>query len=254
MRSISAFTAIVLLVSVSLAADDSARAVVERGIAAQGGVVKLSAERALRIKLRGVVRISSTQPAVPITIDDCRQLTRYETMVEFAINGEKFVQSQSIEQGRVCIASGSGLLSPGPGATTEIVARKQAEDLDRLDFLDEPGVRLTRLPDARINGRDAAGVLVKFKRRHDTKLYFDKQTGLLAKREHLICDHKTGKPVVQEVFFSDWRQADGIIRCHKLTVLRDGSKFLDLDVVEFELFRRSLPLLEHETGDYPPRA
>ena len=70
----------------------------------------------------------------------------------------------------------------------------------------------------------------------DVKLYFDKENGLLVKREHRLLDSVTGKEVLQEVVFGDYKETEGLNHYRTLTAYRDGKKMVEAKVVELEFF------------------
>lgn len=82
-----------------------------------------------------------------------------------------------------------------------------------------------------VNGRPAAGVAVRNGKRPVVTLYFDKETGLLAKREALVKDAYTDdKEVLEEVLVSDYKEADGRKYHTRLVVIRDGKPFYRSEV------------------------
>lgn len=74
-----------------------------------------------------------------------------------------------------------------------------------------------------VNGKPAAGVAVRNGKRPVVTLYFDKETGLLVKREALVKDPSTDdKEVLEEVVVSDYKEAGGRKYHTRLVVTRDG--------------------------------
>jgi hypothetical protein len=61
-------------------------------------------------------------------------------------------------------------------------------------------------------------------------LSFDRASGLLVKSEHRL-DGPGGKDVVQEAFYSDYREVGGHVRPGKVLVRRDGQKVMEVDLV-----------------------
>jgi len=91
--------------------------------------------------------------------------------------------------------------------------------------------RLATTKEKAVNGRPAAGVAVRNGKRPVVTLYFDKETGLLAKREALVKDAYTDdKEVLEEVVVSDYKEADGRKYHTRLTVTRDGKPFYRSEV------------------------
>ena len=80
------------------------------------------------------------------------------------------------------------------------------------------------------------------------KLYFDLSNGLLVKREHYLFDSSAGREALQEVFFSDYREKDGLKHYYKIVVHRDGKSVIEGKVVELEFF----PKLDAKVFARPP--
>ncbi len=75
---------------------------------------------------------------------------------------------------------------------------------------------------------------MKAKGHRDVKLYFDNETGLLAKRENTL--EAAGKEITQEVFFSDYQEKDGLKHYHKIIAHQNGKKVLEAKVIDLEFF------------------
>ena len=114
--------------------------------------------------------------------------------------------------------------------------QKYAEDLDRLSFLNEKVIELSPLEETKIDNKPAVGVFVKSKGHRDVKLYFDKSSGLLVKRQHNVLDPVSGKEVSQEVLFSDFQDKDGVKHYRKIAAYRGGKKLFEGKVTELEFF------------------
>jgi hypothetical protein len=236
MRWFCAAVAITVLVGPALAADDAARGVVEKAIKAQGGADKVAKFRIMRIKVEGTVNLAPGQPAIPFVLEDWWQMPgQYKTASQF-LSGRKVKQTQAID-GETGWMQLDGVTQDMPKeAIAEMREQKYAEDLDRLGFLADKGIDLTALSESKVGGRAAVGVLIKWKGHRDVKLWFDKESGLLVKREHRVLDSETGKEVTQEVVFSDYRETDGVKHYRALTAYRDGKKIIEAKVREIEFF------------------
>ena len=97
------------------------------------------------------------------------------------------------------------------------------------------GYTLAPLAEAKVAGRPAVGVKVSSKGHRDVSLYFDKATGLCVKRAHRILD-SSGKEVLQEVVFSDFKDVDGVKHFQKITAFRNGQKMIEGEVTELKFF------------------
>jgi hypothetical protein len=220
-----------------MASDDPSRDVVEKAIKAQGGADKVAKLRVMRIKVEGTMSLAPGQRAIPFVLEDCWQMPdQYKTTSRFELGGKKVNQTQAID-GKAGWIQLDGVTQDMPKeAVAEMREQKYAEDLDRLGFLADKGIDRTVLGESKVGGRAAIGVLIKSQGHRDVKLWFDKENGLLVKREHRLLDSGTGKEITQEVVFSDYRVTDGVQHYRALTGYRDGKKIIDGKVREIEFF------------------
>src|SRR5262249_7286105 len=135
----------------------------------------------------GTANIVPGQPDLPFTVEDIWQMpNRYKTTSTFQFQGMKISQTQVID-GEQGWASGNGQTQDLPKeALVEIKEQKYAEDLDRFGFLKEKGFELSVLNEIKVDEKPAVGVLVKSMGHRDVKLYFDKTSGLLVKRDQQV--------------------------------------------------------------------
>ena len=220
-------------------AQDGARAIVEKAIRAQGGESKLAKLKTMRIKVEGRTDLVPGQPNLPFTIEDTWQMpNQYKTSSTLEVQGRRFTQTQVIIGDKGWIQSDGQAQDLPKEAVTEIREQKYAEDLDRFAFLKEKGIEISVLDEIKVDEMPAVGVLVKSKGHRDVKLYFDKTSGLLVKRDQRVLDPSSGKEVRQEVIFSDYQEKDGLKQYKKIIALRDGKKVIDSKVTEVEFFEK----------------
>ena len=237
MRWLYAAITMALLSPVAMASDDAVRGVVEKAIKAQGGADKVAKLRAMRIKAEGTINLVPDQPVIRFVIEDWWQMPdQYKTTSRFELGGKKVNQTQALDRENGWIQFDGMTQDMPKEAVAEMREQKYAEDLDRLGFLKDKGIDLTALGESKVDGRAAVGVLIKSKGHRDVKLWFDKESGLLVRRDHRVLDSGTGKEVPQEVVFSDYRETDGVKHYRTLTAYRDGKKIIDAKVREIEFF------------------
>src|SRR5437660_11621355 len=93
---------------------------------------------------------------------------------------------------------------------------------------------LAPLGEEKVSGRAAVGIKVSSKGHKDINLYFDTETGMLAKTQTRVKDMMSGTEVDQETLPSDYKDVGGVKRAHKTVINRDGKKFVELEITEFK--------------------
>lgn len=235
MRLIAAAVLFIPLSAPAAEADD-ARAIVEKAIKAQGGPEKVAKLRTMRLKAEGKVTLIPDKP-FPFVIEDVwRMPDRYKTTSTVTINGKDVTQTQTITGDTGWMKLGDQVQDIPKEALAEMKEQKWAEDLDRLGFLNDKAVKLSPAGETKVNGKPAVGVLIKVEGHREVKLWFDKQSGLLVKREHPVFDPTVNKEVTQEVIFADYKDKDGVQHYTKITGTRGGFPFFEGKVVEVQFY------------------
>jgi hypothetical protein len=94
---------------------------------------------------------------------------------------------------------------------------------------------LTALPDTNVGNRSSAGIKVTCRGRADVELYFDKESGLLAKLQHKP-DSQTGVKGSEEIFYQDYKEAENEKVARKMVVYRDGKKVKEIQITEAQVY------------------
>jgi hypothetical protein len=99
--------------------------------------------------------------------------------------------------------------------------------------LREEGFDLSLLPAIEVDGKEAVGVLVRHGERREVRLYFDRESALLVKREAVIRDiQHGGKGVIEEVVFGGYRELDGVRHATRIKVFWDGKLRYEVELTE----------------------
>lgn len=214
-----------------------ATAIIERAIEAQGGPTQVAKLRTTRIKVEGRIDLGPDQKDLPFALEDTRQAPRrYKTVLRVQVTRVAAHSLTVVLDGDKGWAQAGDRVVDLRGADlAEVQDQRRGEDLDRLGFLKDKSRVLTLLPDTTVRGQPAVGVLVKARGQRDVKLYFDRSSGLLLKRERRIVG-PAGREVLQETFFSDYQEQDGLKHYRKIAVLHDGDRFIEGTVSELEFF------------------
>ena len=101
--------------------------------------------------------------------------------------------------------------------------------------LKDKAFQLSPLGEVKVDGKPAVGVRVSHKGHRDINLFFDKESGLLVKRESVIKDFMAdGKEVTQETLFSNYKEVKGAKFPMKVVLNRDGKKYVESEMTEIE--------------------
>jgi len=230
-------TIVFLAAASAVPAQDTARAIVERAAQAHGGVERLNRIRADRIQVKGNIIIEDketpftgeTTVQFPAQFKNVLTLTtpKGRTTVVQILNGDKVLVSLDGQPQKV-----------EPAAITDLRETFALNRAIRLaPLLMERNYELTALGEVKVGERPALGVKVSAKGRRELKLYFDKETNLLVKTEHLL-DGPDGKESKQDVFYGDFRDLGGYKRPLKLSAYRDGKKVMDAEITDVKYFDR----------------
>ena len=104
---------------------------------------------------------------------------------------------------------------------------------DLVCLVKDKSYELSMLEESKVEGKSAVGVLVKSKGHKDISLFFDKQTGLLAKVKYKTNDPMTGNEVIEERIFARYGTGkEGIPVVKQEVVKHDGETFMKIEVVE----------------------
>jgi hypothetical protein len=93
--------------------------------------------------------------------------------------------------------------------------------------------------ETRLEGKAANGLLVRTKGQKDITLYFDADSGLLAKTERLVYDNLTEKEVTEERFFQDYPKKGTLPYARKVLVKVNGRKDLSYDVTDVKFLEKA---------------
>lgn len=103
-----------------------------------------------------------------------------------------------------------------------------------VHLLDED-YHLEYLGESEADDRVLLGVKVEHKGNRDLKLYFDKETALLAKiSSRVVAQDLGGKEVDQDFLMSEYQDLDGLKMHTKIVVNRDGEKLVETTMSDVE--------------------
>jgi hypothetical protein len=208
---LSSIVAVVTTAGLAVA-DETPLAIVRKSVQAMGGESVLRAFKAEQVKLKATLyderNVKGAGPSDDMKFSgDVYSQPPYQSRYNLRLDatGETVTQVHNHNQGWVREMDGESKAAD-PMALTEM---KQSDYVDYLaglvPLLDDKLLELSVLPDAKVQGRPAAGILVKAKGQPEVRLLFDRDTGLLKKAEYRGADATKKKEVFREQYFSDYR-------------------------------------------------
>jgi hypothetical protein len=223
--------AVLLLPSAVLrAADDDAKAIIAKAIKAHGGEEKLMKHKATQMKGKGkadtpVGEIEFKNEVSTMMPDKVKDVSEFEVM------GQKMKVVSLIVGDKVSVEA-NGTAVPLPDKAKESIKETayQMRVGKMVPLLTDKDFELSTLGETKVNGKPAVGVQVKSKGHKDINMYFDKDSGLIAKVEKRSVDPMSGNEFTEERVINEYQKVDGMQVPKKLTVLKDGKKSVELEI------------------------
>lgn len=217
------------------AADDEPKALVEKAIKAYGGEEKLAGIKAIRIKSKGNIDVLGQ--TIAFTSNGVQQLTgQVRNEITLDIMGQQLTILQICDGKKGWFRLMDNTMELEGDLLKEMQAQAHSTRVTTLvPLLKDKAFTLAPLGEVKVKGKPALGVKVTAKDQRDIDLYFDKETGLIAKVARQAFDSNTMKEVMQEMIFSDFKETDGLKHATKVLMNHDGKKLLELDITEYKL-------------------
>jgi hypothetical protein len=222
------------LVPLTARAADEPKDVLARAIKAHGGEEVLTKNKASQVKSKGKI----TLPMLG-EVDFTQEVS---TMLPDKFRDTLTITVNNTDVTILTIANGDDISIEAAGNKVDVPDEAKAQ-LKAAGHMTQVG-RLVPLKDAKkyelsligedkVEGKKVVGILVKAKDQKDISMYFDKETGLLAKMEFRGSEPGTNKEVNEERFVSEYgKNKDGVPVPKKIVVKHDGKTFLDAEVTE----------------------
>jgi len=224
---------VAVLAGPSRADDKDMHALVDKAIKAAGGADKVAKLKNCTFKAKGTVTEGNKEGTFTVE-GSLRGGTHWRMEMEANMEGR-------VEQVTLVFDGEKGWARPKDRNTEEapeeaLVVVKEFTHVFHLAQTLAPlkgkDYKLAPLGEVQVNERATVGMKVTHKDRKEINLYFDKETGHLAKCEMNIKDTKDGQEVSHEYFFSDHKDMDGVKHFSKIVFKRDGKKLFDGELSE----------------------
>jgi hypothetical protein len=221
------------------AAEDKPREIIERAIKAHGGQNKLERITCDKVKAQGVMHIGDDD--VPFTTETFVQLPgQFKSTVVATQNDRKRTIVQILNGDKTSVTVDGQPIKVTAASDLEMRENMHLERAVRLvPLLTDKAFELAALEETKVNDQPANSVRVSMKGHKDLRMYFDKETNLLMKTEHMLEEPKEGKEFKQEEYYGDFKDlGGGFTRPTRITVYRDGKKIMEAKLTEVKYLEK----------------
>jgi hypothetical protein len=213
------------------AADEDVKAIIDKAIKAHGGADKLNQDKASVAKNQGTIDLAG---GIKFTEETTVQLDRIKSVLDLEVKGQT-VRQTTVYNGEKAWLNVLNMTTELEGkALEEVKESAYLLRVSRLTALKDKPYELSALGEIKVNDRPAVGVKVSSKGHRDVNLFFDKETGLVAKIERRGVDPMTEKEFTEERIITEYQEKDGVKFPKKAVINRDGKKFIELEVLEIK--------------------
>jgi hypothetical protein len=239
MRSLKVLlcAAVVLGAGVARAADDDAKAIIEKAIKAHGGEENLKKYQAGRSKAKG--KLETQFGELEITVETAYQLPdKMKEAAEFEVMGKQIKTVALINGDKVSVEANGNDIDPSDAVKEALHDGAKRLSMARLLPLREKKFDLSVIGESKILDKPAIGIKVSAKGMKDVSLYFDKKTNLLVKVEGRTKDPMSGEEISEERVIAEYNTKDTMPTPKKVIINRDGKKYLELDIQEIKYLEK----------------
>ncbi len=222
------------LAAVARAADDEATAIIDKAIKAHGVKPTEGKMVAYRGKHKGTLHINGKDLEFTQTVA-VQGPDKFKEQMEFSVDGRAVTVSTIFDGKQGWLKANDKEIKVENELLAEFKESAYAMSLSQAMLLKQKGLTYSLLGESKVQGKSVVGVTVSMKGKKDINFYFDKKSGLLVKVERRARDISTGEEVTEERVIKEYQDLKGRKIAKKVEVLRDGKKFIEVEVLESEL-------------------
>jgi hypothetical protein len=229
------------LTAVPALGQDTAEAVVKKAIDAHGGADALTKYKAGSATVKGEMVVFGMD--LTFTGDMVYSLPdKYKMTINADVAGQKLAIVQIANGAKYKQTINNMAVPLKDSERDELLQSAKLQEVSQLTpLLDAAKYTIKAEKDADVDGKAAAVVLVTAKGFKDTRLFFDKKTGMLVKTERKGLAPSMGEPeeVTEETFMSDYKKVEGVQQPMKMVVHHNGKKFMSMTMSDSKLMEKA---------------
>jgi hypothetical protein len=226
----AALVGVLVLAAGARAAADDPKAIIAKAIKAHGGEEAKAKLKAAQTRAKGKIEVLG---GIEFTQESAYMLPdKFKETVDTEVMGQK-VHVVTVYDGKDIHIQANGNAVPVEDKMKEMIkdtlySMKVAQ---MVPLLKDKAFELSALGELKVDGKPAVGVLVKSKGQKDVSLYFNKETGLLAKVERRTVDPMSGNEITEERIILEYTK-DKLPTPKKALINHDGNKFMEVEILE----------------------
>jgi zinc protease len=205
--------------------DDAAR-LIEKAIAAKGGLELLRSIKTVRSDSEMVFATPAGEAKVRATA-----YVRYPGQFRVDAHGPDGLRIQTFDNGSAWVGDGTQVEDAPPMIVRTMEAGVQRDTVALLLALNDKRVSGQRVSDVRVEGKAMPALEVHLKPAGRVVLVFDAANGLLVQQRY---GGEAGEPLTEERF-TDYRQVQGLQVAHRATLKRENNPPVERLVRTFEI-------------------
>ena len=213
---------------------DSPLAIVEKAIKAHGGEANLAKYPAMKSK--GTGTFYGLGEGIPFTGEWAIQGASHQNlMIEAKFNNMALKFQRVVNGDKGWIKLDELTSEMGKEELAEEKEKLLARQVASLYPLKDKSFQLALLGEAKVGEKPAVGIRVSKKGHRDIKLYFDKESGMLVKYEHMTKDYQAGSDeYLESTIFQEYKTAKGILVATKILIQKNGNRLVEAQMTSFE--------------------
>ncbi len=231
----SAPALLAIVFATSVRADDEAKKVLDLAAKAHGGVEKLAKHKDRSVIQKGKMHISVMGLDIDGAMEASANMNQFRQDFRFSIMNQDFSQSVVFDGKELWVSINDNIvLTQNKKEDLDLIKEMiYAESAAGLAMVGDKSVELSIIGDDMLGDTPVVGVRVSKKDHKDVSLYFDKKTHLLRKTQFRALDFQSHTEVEEERIMDDYStDADGEVWPMKVTIIRDGKKFGEIEFKE----------------------
>ncbi len=221
-------------------AADEPKVILDKAIKAHGGEEFLTKNKAANLKTKGKIDLPGVGETEFTQETSYMIPDKFKDTLEMKIMGQNVSLFTLVNGDKVTVeVNGKEVEGGGDKVKEQMKGMGHVMEIGRLAPLKNKKYELSIIGEDKVEGKKVIGIRVSAKDQKDVSLYFDKETGLLAKLEHRTADQTTGKEITEERIVMEYKKnKDGVPLPKKLVIKHDGKQFLEAEVTEMTMLEK----------------